>query len=98
MLKIKIHVALAEIDQAVHNDRPHVFSIQYVKKDGTVGKKNRVRKSGTNPALGKTTGSTGFRYNVKRRGILLLHDVETDQPFALKIALITHYNGVQIQH
>ncbi|MDJ1468162.1 hypothetical protein [Xanthocytophaga flava] len=113
MKSIKLHVVLAEIDQAVRDNKPHEFSLQYIKKDGTAGKKTRVRKSGTNPAKGNQADksistdhvlsddkeeTSNFRYNIKEKGILLLHDVVNDQPFSLKIALLTHYNGIRIKH
>ena len=98
MAKIKLHIVLAEIDQAVRVDKPHVFSLQFVRKDGTVSVKNRVRKSGSNPLRGETKGSTGFRYQVKHKGVLMLHDMDADKPFSPKISRLQKYNGIEIDH
>jgi hypothetical protein len=97
MNKIKIQVVLAEINQNIHPS----FSIRYVKKDGTLGEKKNVRKSGKTSAQAAAVcedAKSDFRYNVKQKGIILLYDMETEQSFSLKIALLTHFNGKQIQH
>lgn len=95
---IKLVAVLAETNQATIDDKPHYFSIQYVKKDGYVGKKHRVRKSGTNPQRGAIKGGGTFAYKVKEKGVLMLHDDLTGNPFTIKISLLTHFNGIRIRH
>jgi len=90
-----LRAVLAEINQDVRDGQPHYFSIAYVKTDGTPGAKQRVRKSGTTLP---TKGAGGFRYKVKEKGVLLLWDDLGEKHFAVKIALITHYNGKEVRH
>lgn len=90
----------AEIHQDTREDgKPHVFSIGYVKKDGTVGQKARVRKSSKN-----LPGQAGYRGNVNLNHVLLLENLDNNrraagrQPFEVLIDLITHYNGMRVNH
>ena len=90
----------AEIHQDIRDGgQPHVFSLKYSKKDGTVGFKARVRKSSKN-----LPGPSGYRGNVSLNFVLLLENLDdhkpsgAPQPFELLIDLITHYNGMRIIH
>jgi hypothetical protein len=96
--EIKLAVVLAETNQLVDGDQPRFFSLQYVKTDGTVGRKERVTKSGKGKLLGATKGNGNFRINVKSNGVLLLYDCVKDRPFLVKIHLLTHFNGIRIRH
>jgi hypothetical protein len=91
----KLRAVLADINQDVRDGQPHYFSINYVKTDGTLGAKQRVRKSGT---TGARSGSTKFQYNLKEKGVLLLFNDLTDEHFSIRIDLITHYNGKEVRH
>ncbi|MBO2007551.1 hypothetical protein [Hymenobacter negativus] len=99
MQRIHLRTVLAEIDQHEENGQGRAFSLQYFKTDGTRGRKPAARKgglSGVGPAASPTSG--GFRYKVKEKGTLQLVDCETSQSFALKICLLTHFNGQRILH
>ena len=99
MERIHINSVLAEIDLAEVDGPGRTFSLQYYKTDGRKGYKPTLRKGGTSGAgTGPTAGSGGFRYKVKEKGTLQLVNVENGKPLALKICLLTHYNGVLILH
>ena len=92
---ITLRAVLAEINQDVRNGEPHYFALAYVKKDGSTGSKLRVRKSGTTQ---EKAGGSNFKYKVKEKGVLLLWDELEGRHFAVKIALLTHYNGKEVRH
>ncbi|MDO7851556.1 hypothetical protein [Hymenobacter convexus] len=99
MQGIHIRTVLAEIDQHEASGQGRAFSIGYYKTSGTKGSKAAVRKgglSGVGPAASATSG--GFRYKVKEKGTLQLVDCATSKSFALKICLLTHFNGQRILH
>lgn len=71
----------------------HVFSLAYVKKDGTLGEKGRCCKS-----TKRIAGERGYRGNVNNNHVLLLTNLETGKPFEVLIDLITHYNRMRVNH
>lgn len=85
----------AEIHQDTREQgKAHVFSIGYVKKDGTIGQKARVRKSSK-----RLPGEGGYRGNVNLNHVLLMENLDNqNQPFEVLIDLITHYNGMRVNH
>lgn len=94
MKTISKRAVFAEIHQDIREGgQPHVFAIDYVKKDGTVGHKNRVSKTRQ-----RLAGQRGYRGNVNLNQVLLLQNLETDKPFEIHIDLLTHYNGIRINH
>ncbi|MBF9239457.1 hypothetical protein I2I05_18840 [Hymenobacter sp. BT683] len=99
MQRIHLRTVLAEIDQHEQDGQGRAFSLQYYKTDGRRGSKPAVRKgglAGIGPAASPTSG--GFRYKLKQKGTLQLVDCATNKSFALKIILLTHFNGQRIQH
>ncbi|RDC63277.1 hypothetical protein [Adhaeribacter pallidiroseus] len=100
--RIRMAQVLAEIDQYEIGGRLHTFSLNYIKTNGQKGFKERVRKSGNysnHPTEGtKKESGNKFRINIKNNGLFMLVDNRTGQPFALKISLLTHYNGQRIRH
>jgi hypothetical protein len=95
--QIHIRTVLAEIELPDGQGQPRAFSLGYYKVDGTKGSKAAVRKGGL--AGGHSpAGNSAFRYKVREKGTLQLVDCATGQPFALKIILLTEYNGVRILH
>ncbi|OIN55437.1 hypothetical protein [Arsenicibacter rosenii] len=85
----------AEIHQDTREEgKSHVFSIRYIKKDGTTGEKMRVRKS-----TKRLPGESGYRGNVNQNHVLLMENLDNgNQPFEVLIDLITHYNGMRVIH
>ena len=83
----------AEIHQDTRGEQPHEFSIKYVRKDGTVGFKERVSKT-----TARLNGQRGYRGNVNTNHVLLLMNLETKQPFELVIDLLLEYEGLRIIH
>lgn len=99
MERIHLATVLAEIDLCEADGAGRTFSLQYYKTDGTVGRKATLRKGGASGAgAGPAPGSGGFRYKVKEKGTLQLLDAKFNKPLALKICLLTHYNGQIIRH
>jgi len=99
MHRIHIRTVLAEIELPDAQGQPRAFSLGYYKTDGTRGSKPAVRKGGqAGGSTGPAAGSSGFRYNLKATGTVQLVDCKTGTPFALKIILLTHYNGQPILH
>ncbi len=100
--QIHIRTVLAELELPDGNGQPLAFSIGYYKTNGTKGSKPAVKKGGlAGVGVGSTAGPAGnsaFRYKVKEKGTLQLVDCATDQAFALKIILLTEYNGRRILH
>jgi hypothetical protein len=105
---IQLKTALAEIDQAGALGVP--FSLDYVKQDGTLGRKDRLVKAGqatataSHAASSASTTSTsaepapGLNYSVKHAGLLLVRDLSTGRHCSLKIRRLTHYNNIKIIH
>ncbi|GAB2954815.1 hypothetical protein GCM10027048_20450 [Hymenobacter coalescens] len=90
---------LAEIDQPTPLGlKFRTFSLRYWKTDGSRGSKAACYKGGKYAHLGATKSAGGFRYNHKLNGTLQLVNDENGQPFAVKIALITRYNGLVVIH
>jgi len=99
---IHIRTVLAEIELPDGNGQPLAFSIGYYKTNAQKGSKPAVKKGGLAGVGGLSTagpeGRSAFRYKVKEKGTLQLVDCATGQPFALKINLLTEYNGRRILH
>lgn len=84
----------AEINQEIREGgKTHVFAIKYVKKDGTLGQKERVSKSQKLPS-----GTGKYRGNVNYNHVLLLFNHAINSAFEVHIDLITHYNNKRINH
>jgi hypothetical protein len=84
----------AEIHQdTLGQGKTHIFSLKYVKKDSTVGQKARVRKCSKN-----LPGAQGYRGNINLNHVLLLENVENNQPFEICIDLILEYNSQRVVH
>ena len=100
--QIHIRTVLAEIELPDGNGQPLAFSIGYYKTSGTAGSKAAVKKGGLAGVGGGSTagpaGRSAFRYQVKEKGTLQLVDCATGKAFALKIILLTHFNGRRILH
>ena len=90
------HVNQYEVDGVVRE-----FSLEYVRKDGSWGKKARVAKAGVpkgRPAFsGARKPSEKFRYNFKDTGTILLFDCESQEYFTLRLYNITFFNGLNIR-
>lgn len=99
---IHIRTVLAELELPDGNGQPRAFSLGYYKTNGTKGSKPAVKKGGLAGVGGGSTagpaGGSAFRYKLKEKGVLMLVDCATGLPFALKISLLCHYNGRDIQH
>jgi len=99
---IHIRTALAEMELPDGQGHARAFSIGYYKTDGTKGSKAAVRKGGLSGGSASSPagpeGRSAFGYKVKEKGTVQLVDCATGRAFALKICLLTHFNGRQIQH
>jgi hypothetical protein len=99
---IHIRTVLAELELPDGNGQPRAFSIGYYTVNGRKGSKPAVKKGGLSGVGGVSQagaeGRSAFRYKVKEKGTLQLVDCATSQPFALKIILLTEYNGRRILH
>ncbi|MGM9508614.1 hypothetical protein ACS5NO_12835 [Larkinella sp. GY13] len=94
MKTISKRAVFAEIHQDIREGgQPHEFSIDYVKKDGTLGHKERVSKTAQ-----RLPGQRGYRGHVNLNHVLLLQNRATGQVFEVLIDLLTHYNGIRINH
>jgi len=91
--RINRRAVFADIHQDIRNGEPHVFSVGYCKKDGTLGHKARVTKSQSRQA-----GERGYRGNVSLNFVLLLYNVETGTHFEISIDRLMYYNGRRINH
>ncbi|MGI4871222.1 MAG: hypothetical protein ACRYFX_08600 [Janthinobacterium lividum] len=96
MQRIHIRTVLAEIDLPGPQGQARAFSLAYFKTNGSKGQKATVRKGGLSG--GAAGGSGKFGYKVKEKGTLQLINCQNEQAFAVKICLLTHYNGQRIQH
>jgi len=95
---IKMTAVLALINEYVDGGDVRAFSLGYVKKDGRKGFKRSVRKAGGIYKKKEAGEKSTFGYNVKEKAVLLLHNMENDQTFSVKIHLLTHFNSIRIQH
>lgn len=94
-------VFLAQINQYEVDGIVREFALEYVRKNGSWGKKARVAKAGVpkgKPAFnGARRPSEKFRYNLKDTGTILLFDCEAQEYFTLRLYNITKYNGLKIR-
>ncbi len=99
---IHIRTVLAEMELPDGAGQPRAFSLGYFKTNGTKGSKPAVKKGGLSGVGGLGTagpaGRSAFRYKLKEKGTVQLVDCATGQPFALKIILLSHFNGRDILH
>ncbi|WP_288425917.1 hypothetical protein [uncultured Spirosoma sp.] len=92
--RINRRAVFADIHQDVREDgQPHVFSVGYCRRDGTLGQKARVTKSRNRQA-----GERGYRGNVSLNHVLLLYNLETGTHFEIAIDRLLYYNGRRINH
>ncbi len=93
-LTINRRAMFAEIHQDIREGgQVHEFAITYVKKDGTLGEKQRCSKS-----ISRLPQQRGYRGNVSANHVLLLTNRENDKPFEVLIDLLLTYNGRRINH
>lgn len=90
---IKKRAAFADIHQSTIGSELHIFSVKYVKKDGTVGYKAQVSKS-----FKQLPGASKYRSNVKLNNALILHDHIEKSFFQISADLILEYNNKLIDH
>lgn len=90
---------MSEIDQSVIDGEHQIFSLRYVKMDGSIGEIKRARKNvkQIREASEKKT-TRGFNHNIKESGTLLIYSEDKQGYRELKIDLLTHYNGTKIFH
>ena len=100
MQGIRIKTALAEIDQLAAQGEGREFSLDYVRRNGTLGRKVRLVKAGASGGSDYVAGerSEGLGYSLKKTGVLLVQDQTTGQVRSIKIRRITHYNNVRVLH
>jgi hypothetical protein len=99
--EIKMALFLAQINQYEVDGIVREFSLEYVRKDGSWGKKARVAKAGIRKGQPVFTGarkpSTKFRYNLKETATIVLFDCIDQEYFTLRLYNITFYNGLNIR-
>lgn len=78
------------------SDTDTLYAIRYVKADGSLGSKAKVSNQRKMPS-GKA-GHSLYKYSLKDNHVLLLYNHETNDFFAIKHRLITHFNGFVIDH
>ena len=93
-----MQAVLALINEYADGGELRTFSLKYIKTDGKPGLKRSVRKAGGIYKKAEAAEKSTVGYSLKENNVLLLHNMETDQTFSLKIHLLTHYNGIRIQH
>ncbi|UHG93399.1 hypothetical protein [Spirosoma oryzicola] len=92
--RISRRAVFADIHQEIRGDgTPHVFSVIYCKRDGTLGEKLLVTKSQS-----RQVGERGYRGNVSLNFVLLLYNVATKKHFEISIDRLLYYNGQRINH
>lgn len=96
--RIKLQVVLAQMSQAVDGDQLRYFSIKYVKLDGTVGEKPRVRRAVSSASATQDRDNSSSSHDLKKKGIIRFIEEGAERPFSVKRALLTHFNGMIIWH
>lgn len=92
--KIARSAALRTLRQPTPSEKG--YAICYVKKDGSLGQKQNVSTQRNMPK-GKA-GVALYKYSLNDNACLLLFDHNTQDFFAIKHHLITHFNGFEIDH
>lgn len=97
---IRIKTALAEIDQLAAHGQQRSFSLDYVRRNGTLGRKARLVKGGSAGGAYHVPaeGSEGLGYNLKKSGLLLVQDQSSGEMRSIKIRRITYYNNLRVLH
>lgn len=109
MKKIGLSAFLAEIDINIADDKPHTFSIEFVKagknqkapERGKIKKIENAYKSYKPKTEQKQYAPNDNKkdfYRVKEKGILLLYDNDKKEHFSVIIDLITKYNEYVVIH
>lgn len=89
------------INAVTESRHRQTFSLNYVKKDGSIGFKHKLCKGGhlgiatrevANPDQG------GQSMNYKKTGTIPFVNLETNQDFSLVASQITHINSKRIIH
>jgi N-acetyl-anhydromuramyl-L-alanine amidase AmpD len=94
---IDIGTALSRINITHEGGKPIVFSISFVKEDGTIKKIQNARKNVKHQGQSSTAGNKAL-YNLKSRGILLIYDEEISDFRSIKISRIIEFNGEKVFH
>jgi hypothetical protein len=103
---ISISIALSRINITYdENNRPVVFSVKFVKDDGSIRTIEKARKSVKHATIGggRSERAPGkFKYNLKERGVIMLYDTqakEKNKQFrSVKISSIIEFNGQPVHH
>ena len=90
---IKKRAVFADIHQSTRGADLHVFSVKYVKDDGTIGFKPRVTKS-----FKTLPGAAKYRANVKLTNALILHNQDNNTFFQINVDYMLEYNNRLIDH
>lgn len=97
--KIGIAQALALMDITVHENKPVYFSIEFCKMDGSIGRIERAWKNVKMPEVGGSKSeTTGFKYNLKEKNVVLIRNADTKETRAIKIFFIIKFNGFLVFH
>ena len=101
MVQIDIATVLKRTNITIDDGKPQVFSIDFVKTDGTIRhikvasvahKPGKEYKSSRLPNVPKKL------YNLKDKGSILVYNYDTGEWNTIKIPLIVKFNGVKVWH
>jgi phage regulator Rha-like protein len=101
MVQIDIATVLKRTNITIDDDRPQVFSIDFVKTDGTIRhikvasvahKPGKEHKSSRLPNVPKKM------YNLKDKGSILIYNHDTSEYNTVKIPLIVRFNSMKVWH
>lgn len=97
-MEISRNVMLAKMEITEQDGKPVEHHITFCKADGSLRKMramNHVRHPHGNHE--RSEGSR-FKYNLKEKGVLLLQDVDREEPRAVSIDSILYFNDMEVIH
>lgn len=94
---IDIGTALDRINITHEGGKPVNFSISFVKDDGSIRNIKCARKNVKHPGQKSNSGGK-LNYNLKSKGVLLVHDEDMNEFRSIKISRVIEFNGEKVFH
>jgi hypothetical protein len=92
-MNIGIGEVLNKIDASAHGG---AFSLEYVRKDGSIGKIERAQKGISKPNA--VEEKSNFRYSIKENFVIHIWNHDKQESRTLKIRGLLKFNGQSINH
>lgn len=95
-INLKTALALIDISAIPGEERP--FSIKFVKANGESRFISKATRTKSRELTAEPVERSNFKYNIREKEILMIHDMDKDRIISVKIRTITHFNGMEVIH